>query len=138
MLEIDIWHFSYFVLFQLTGLALYSLTKRSFSCLTAWAVLLLFTAQPLLLRHAFIIPKDIPFMAFMVFSIFTGYKSACFVREPSSRIIPAAFYKKVYRSMQSNRWFDLKKYINLLSVAAGLFVLSGLAGYLIAQIVTFF
>ena len=70
MLKIDIWHFSYFVLFQLTGLALYSLTKRWFSRWTAWAVLLLFTAQPLLWGHAFMNPKDIPFMAFMVLSVF--------------------------------------------------------------------
>lgn len=41
--SIDIWHYSYFLLFQLTGLCLYAMIKRWFSTWTAWAVLVLFT-----------------------------------------------------------------------------------------------
>ena len=138
MLEIDIWHFSYFVLFQLTGLALYSLTKRWFSRWTAWAVLILFTAQPLLWGHAFMNPKDIPFMAFMVFSVFAGYRvlDAFEGRIPELSLqTPIKKFSEAWSQIDGS---DRKRYMNLLSVEAGLLVLSSLAGYLIAQIVTFF
>ena len=69
----DFWHFSYFITFQLTGLSLYLLTKRWFKQWTAWSVLILFTTQPLLWGHAFINPKDIPFMFFFTFSTLTGF-----------------------------------------------------------------
>jgi len=72
--EPDLWHFSYFVTFQLTGLCLYWLTKRWFSNWTAWGNLLLFTTQPLLWGHAFINPKDIPFMFFFTLSILLGFR----------------------------------------------------------------
>ncbi|HET9913827.1 MAG TPA: hypothetical protein VFQ13_18175, partial [Anaerolineales bacterium] len=62
----DIWHFSYFLLFQLGGLCLYSLARRWFGNWSAWGILLLYTSQPLLWGHAFINPKDIPFMVFFL------------------------------------------------------------------------
>jgi len=138
MLEIDIWHFSYFVLFQLTGLALYSLIKRWFSRWTAWAVLLLFTAQPLLWGHAFMNPKDIPFMGFMVFSVFAGYKvlDSFEGRTPELSLqTPIKNFSEAWDQIDS---LDRKRYMSLLFIEAGLLVLSGLSGYLIAQIVTFF
>jgi 4-amino-4-deoxy-L-arabinose transferase-like glycosyltransferase len=80
----DLWHFSYFVTFQLTGLCLYWLAKRWFSKWTAWGLLMLFGTQPLLLGHAFINPKDIPFMFFLTFSIVLGFRMAdsLVVKEP--------------------------------------------------------
>src|SRR5512142_965858 len=72
----DLFHFSYFVAFQLTGLCLYVLMKRWFHTWTAWAVLILFDTQPLLLGHAFINPKDIPFMLFFTLSILLGFRMA--------------------------------------------------------------
>ena len=70
----DLWHFSYFITFQLTGLCLYWLTKRWFNNWTAWGILILFSTQPLLLGHAFINPKDIPFMFFLTLSVVTGFR----------------------------------------------------------------
>jgi len=72
ILPSDFWHFSYFIVFQLSGFSLYLLTKRWFKQWTAWSVLILFTTQPLLWGHAFINPKDIPFTFFFIFSILTG------------------------------------------------------------------
>ncbi|HJS17921.1 MAG TPA: hypothetical protein VJ785_04190 [Anaerolineales bacterium] len=69
----DLWHFSYFITLLLTGLCLYWLTKRWFSKWTAWGILLLFCSQPLLLGHAFINPKDIPFMFFFTLSVVLGF-----------------------------------------------------------------
>jgi hypothetical protein len=68
----DIWHFSYFMAFLLSGLCLYWLARHWFSIWAAWGILLLFSTQPLLWGHAFINPKDIPFMAFFIASIAAG------------------------------------------------------------------
>src|SRR5215212_10207001 len=73
---LDLWHFSYFSTFQLTGLCLYWLTKRWFSKWTAWGILILFSTQPLLWGHAFINPKDIPFMFFLTLSVLCGFRMA--------------------------------------------------------------
>ena len=70
----DLWHFSYFITFQLMGLCLYWLTRRWFNTWTAWGILILFSTQPLLLGHAFINPKDIPFMFFLTLSVVTGFR----------------------------------------------------------------
>ncbi len=72
----DAWHFSYFLLFQLSGLCLYSLARRWFNSWSAWGILLLYTSQPLLWGHAFINPKDVPFMAFFLFTIWSGFRLA--------------------------------------------------------------
>lgn len=72
----DIWHLSYFIAFQLTGLCLYVLMKRWFHTWTAWGILVLFSTQPLLLGYAFINPKDIPFMFFFTLSILLGFRLA--------------------------------------------------------------
>ena len=70
----DLWHVSYFVTFLLTGICLYWLTRRWFSAWTAWGILALFGTQPLLLGHAFINPKDIPFMFFFTLSVALGFQ----------------------------------------------------------------
>lgn len=72
----DLFHFSYFIAFQLTGLCLYLLMRRWFHIWTAWGILILFDTQPLLLGHAFINPKDIPFMLFFTLSILLGFRLA--------------------------------------------------------------
>jgi hypothetical protein len=76
LLAANIWHFSYFLLFQLGGLCLYALAKRWFEPWSAWGILLLYTSQPLLWGHAFINPKDIPFMVFFLFTLWSGFRLA--------------------------------------------------------------
>src|ERR1041385_95155 len=44
----NIWHFSYFLLFQLGSVSLYSLARRWFNVWSTWGILLLYTSQPLL------------------------------------------------------------------------------------------
>jgi len=72
----DLWHYSYFLTLQLTSLCLYWLTRRWFNKWTAWGILILFSTQPLLLGHAFINPKDTPFMFFLTLSVFWGFRMA--------------------------------------------------------------
>lgn len=76
ILTADVWHFSYFFAFQLGGLCLYSLARRWFSDWSAWGILLLYTSQPLLWGHAFMNPKDIPFLAFFLFTLWSGFRLA--------------------------------------------------------------
>ena len=72
----DLWHYAYFITFLLTGLCLYWLARRWFNTWTTWALLLLFSTQPLLLGHAFINPKDTPFMFFLTLSVLWGFRMA--------------------------------------------------------------
>lgn len=71
---IDAWHFIYFVTFLGGATALYLLSRRWMSDLSAFGATLLFVSQPLLWGHAFINPKDIPFMAFFTATIYAGLR----------------------------------------------------------------
>jgi len=68
----DLWHLAYFVSFQVAVLCIYLLARRWLSNWAAITVAFLFSTQPLLWGHAFINPKDIPFMAFFLASIVSG------------------------------------------------------------------
>lgn len=69
----DYWHLILFLSFQVGVISLYSLSRRWMSRWAAFGVALLFTTQPLIWGHAFINPKDIPFMAFFLMSITLGF-----------------------------------------------------------------
>jgi hypothetical protein len=82
------WHFAYFLTFLGSGLALYTLSKRWVSEYSALGVTLLFLSQPLLWGHAFINPKDIPFLAFFAAAVSSGL-SAVDAHRDSSRLHPS-------------------------------------------------
>lgn len=65
-------HLAYFLAFPLAGLALQRLCARWVGRGAAWAAALLFLTQPLLFGHAFINPKDAPFMALFLVSLAAG------------------------------------------------------------------
>ncbi|MDP1714413.1 MAG: hypothetical protein Q8L41_06655 [Anaerolineales bacterium] len=69
----DIWHFVNFSFFQAALISLYSVAKRFMNSWAAFGIVLLFSTQPLLFGHAFINPKDIPFMTFFLASIACGF-----------------------------------------------------------------
>ena len=70
--EINGWHLAYFLVFQLGVVSLYFLVHRWTGIWAAFGAALLFSTQPLLWGHAFINPKDIPFMAFFLASVSSG------------------------------------------------------------------
>jgi hypothetical protein len=72
VLATDLWHLAYFITFQVAVLCIYLLGKRWLSDWAAFGITLLFSTQPLLWGHAFINPKDTPFLAFFLASIVTG------------------------------------------------------------------
>jgi hypothetical protein len=71
---INAWHFVYFLTFLECALVIYLLSRRWMKEWGAFGAVLLFLTQPLLWGHAFINPKDIPFMAFFATSIYAGLR----------------------------------------------------------------
>jgi hypothetical protein len=72
----DLRHLFYFITY-LTGVwAFYALGTRWLTRNAALGATLLFITQPLLWGHAFMNPKDTPFLAFFLLNIFFGFKMA--------------------------------------------------------------
>jgi hypothetical protein len=68
------WHAVYFLTFLAGAAFLYLLARRCMSDLAAFGATLLFITQPLLWGHAFINPKDIPFLTFFAGTVYFGLK----------------------------------------------------------------
>ena len=138
----DLWHFAYFITLPLTGLCMYALTKRWFNTWTAWGILILFSTQPLLRGHAFINPKDIPFMFLLTLSVWLGFRMADQLETKESYVsleTPAQAVKdKFQRSdQQRRRWFLVV--LGLFLVAAfALVIFSAQVNSLLGQAVTYF
>jgi drug/metabolite transporter superfamily protein YnfA len=73
-IESDARHYLYFLTFLAGIWAFYELAKRWLSQNAAVFSTLLFATQPLLIGHAFISPKDIPFLSFFLLSLHFGLK----------------------------------------------------------------
>lgn len=58
----DGWHFSYYLAFLLAAVSVYGISREFMSKGAAITTMLLFSSQPLYFGHAFINPKDIPFL----------------------------------------------------------------------------
>jgi len=68
------WHLINFLFFQLGVYLLYQLALRWMRPSAALAASALFSWQPLLWGHAFINPKDPPFLVFFLASVYLGFK----------------------------------------------------------------
>jgi len=138
----DLWHYSYFVTFPLTGLCLYWLTRRWFSSWTAWAILLLFGTQPLLLGHAFINPKDTPFMFFLTLSILWGFRMVDALSTDQAFVsleTPARTLTEKFQSADRDRRRRFLIYLPLaLAVVLALVLFSGQIDSFLEETVTFF
>jgi hypothetical protein len=91
------WHIAIFLSFLLSVLSIYFLARRWLKWWSAFGVTLLFATQPLLWGHAFINPKDIPFMAFFLTTVTVGFEMvdrSVLAIDPS----PISFFKGILRS----------------------------------------
>ncbi len=70
----DTRHLLYFITYLIGIWAFYALAKRWLSEIPAIGATLLFATQPLLWGHAFISPKDIPFLTFFLLSLEFGFR----------------------------------------------------------------
>ena len=138
----DLWHFSYFITFQLTGLCLYWLTRRWFNTWAAWGVLILFSTQPILLGHAFINPKDIPFMFFLTLSVLLGFRMVDSMDANESFLSlerPAKILTDKFQDAEPRRRRKFLTYAALaLVLTLALVLFSRQVNSLIEQIVLFF
>lgn len=71
----DVRHLIYFITYFFGVLAFYSIAKRWLHQTAALGATLLFATQPLLWGHAFINPKDTPFLSLFLISIAFGFKA---------------------------------------------------------------
>ncbi|HEX5840301.1 MAG TPA: hypothetical protein VFY26_20855, partial [Anaerolineales bacterium] len=138
----DIWHLTYFITFLMTGLCLYWLTRRWFGRWTAWGVLLLFNTQPVLLGHAFMNPKDIPFMFFFTLSIVMGLRLSDRSQASDSSASLAEPIRRLYHRYQGSDARRRQKFrsqlIVTVSAALILFLFSSPIQSSIVQAVTSF
>jgi len=70
--KFDAWHLVNFLTFQLGVYLFYRLARRWLSGFAALAATAFFAWQPLLWGHAFINPKDIPFLVFFLGAVYCG------------------------------------------------------------------
>jgi len=120
LLPVDIWHFSYFLIFQVGGLCLYVLARRWFKIWSAWGILLLYTFQPVLWGHAFINPKDIPFMVFCLLTIWSGFQLADSLGAPNAAISLQPFFHRIWSSIDESR---RERFVKLFKLEAYTFLL---------------
>lgn len=71
---VEAWHLVYFLTFLVSVIFLYLLSRRWVGEWAAFGTALLFLTQPLLWGHAFINPKDIPFLALFMASVYLGLR----------------------------------------------------------------
>jgi 4-amino-4-deoxy-L-arabinose transferase-like glycosyltransferase len=136
----DLWHYSYFITLLFAGLCLYWLARRWFSTWTAWALLILFSTQPLLLGHSFINPKDIPFMFFLTLSVTWGLRLVDHIaaEEPLVSLeTPLATLKARFGVVDLRRRRRFLAYLALAAAILLALVLFSSSG-LIGRLITFF
>jgi hypothetical protein len=80
----DLRHLLYFITYLAGAWAFYALGTRWLTRNAALCTTLLFMTQPILWGHAFMNPKDIPFLAFFLLSIFFGFKMVDSIQRLSS------------------------------------------------------
>ncbi len=133
----DLFHLSYFIAFQLAGVCLYLLMRRWFQPWTAWGILILFDTQPLLLGHAFINPKDIPFMLFFTLSILLGFRMADSVQAGEPFVSLEASFQTLGAKLQNTDRSRRRRFFLLLGtalvVAFALLLFSGLINNWVGQ-----
>ena len=86
---IDSWHFMHFLSFLLSVFFLYAIGLSITNKLGATGGALLFATQPLLWGHAFINPKDVPFMAFFLGAVALGIRMGVSMQQDHSLDAPA-------------------------------------------------
>lgn len=107
------WHLANFLCFQLGVFLLYKLASRWMSRWAAFGAAALFSFQPLLWGHAFINPKDMPFLVFFTGALVLGFEMVdSFHREEAKnakrgkrgtlvgRMVPAAFFLGIAASVR--------------------------------------
>jgi hypothetical protein len=126
---IDGWHFMNFLSFGMGLFFFYRLCRRLVTGGPALGATLLFASQPLLWGHAFINPKDIPFMAFFLACVSLGLDMVDGFEHQAAACPPAAVKGwSGVRGMVMSDWQRaaprLRRWLTGLSLALVLWVAS--------------
>lgn len=119
---LEIFHFFEYLTFIFGIIGLYLISKRFFNDWIALIVSTLFFTQPLLFGHAFINPKDIPFMGLFTATIASGMVMTDRISIPREYIS----LKEVWKTAWSKRRNLTKKQKNILLIAGVTLVCLGL------------
>jgi hypothetical protein len=141
---IDGWHYMSFVAFVIGIYFFYRLCRRLVNPPVALAATALFGTQPLLWGHAFINPKDIPFMAFFIASVALGLEMVDHFR---LRSIPSwapfsnqellrGVYKKLIAEWRAASLRLRRLVIGLAALLAALVISYRLMQFLISRLIT--
>ena len=130
----DLWRLVNFLTFQAGVLLLYDLCRRWMSTWAAFGAALLFATQPLLWGHAFINPKDIPFMVFFIAAISSG------LRLVDSLCLPSLVKPEAIPFGLEERWGTIRRKLGWLALGLGIlaaltYVLGGAGRALIDEMV---
>ena len=114
----DAWHLVNFLTFLLGACFLYKICERFVRPWAAFAASALFIFQPLLWGHAFINPKDPPFLVFLTGSVYLGFRMVDQLVESKDQPARKAFSRILLPAF-------------ILGIATSIRVLGPLAGVLV-------
>jgi len=123
--NIQAWHYSHFLSFILATIAFYSICLHFLSPQIAFITSALFNTQPLLFGHAFINPKDIPFMSLFLLTISSGLMMGNKFKDTNKNNHACDFFPVLSRSIRQDR-SQLKQYQRILYFLLIFFFLSGI------------
>jgi hypothetical protein len=94
----DIRHVAYFFSFILAAVGVYGISRGHVGRVAALWASILFASQPLLFGHAFVNPKDLPFLAFFALSMAAGLLSL--------RLLPTTTGSDPWAALKESDWRD--------------------------------
>jgi len=123
--NIQAWHHIHFLSFILATIAFYSICLHFLSPQLAFVTSALFNTQPLLFGHAFINPKDIPFMSLFLLTVSSGLIMVNKLKNTDKDINEREFLPVISRSIRQD-WFKLKQHQKILCILLIFFHLIGI------------
>ncbi|MCL4528278.1 MAG: glycosyltransferase family 39 protein [Chloroflexi bacterium] len=114
----DAWHLVNFLTFLFGVYFLYKICERFMQPWAAFAASTLFTFQPLLWGHAFINPKDSPFLVFLTGAVYLGFRMVDQLVESEDR----SAFKTFLLILLPAFFIGIATSIRVLGPMAGLFV----------------
>jgi len=102
--EPDLWHLVNYLTFVIGALLLYLLCRRWVSPWAAFGAALLFLTQPVLWGHAWINPKDMPFLVFFIAAMLTGLRLVDVLRQGAPSPQPSLEQADRYWQQRRRAW----------------------------------
>jgi len=115
----DVWHLAGFITFQGAVLCFFFLARRWLSHWASFGMALLFATQPLLWGHAFINPKDSPFLAFFLASVLIGLWMCDKLLTPLDKLARSPFSLRTWLLSSKQAWQKMPRRSKVGTLVAG-------------------